>query len=377
MNVGFQKIVSVAKKYQSQNLRVFSNDKVDKKVACYRSTRNQSNIINLRKVCTACASSLQADPRDVFLEQSSEKLQSWKQIMYAFYKFTRPHTMMGTTLGVVSVSLLAIKNEILNTSGVYGLIYALTSALLMNIAIVGINQYFDVKIDKINKPYLPLASGEFSMKTGFTIVVATAICSLTIGLLSGSWTLCTTLFISLILGIAYSVDIPWLRWKRYPVLAATCILAVRAVIVQWGFYSHMKFALNSIQTGLNNNLIFVLGFMLLFSIVIALFKDIPDEVGDRKMGIFTFTVRVGPKTVFWTCINILLAAYFGAVIYCLISGNIWATKLFGALGHLVLAGLLLMNAKNVDLTKKDEIFSCYMFVWKLFYAEYLIIPFLD
>lgn len=32
----------------------------------------------------------------------------------------------------------------------------------MNVSIVGLNQLYDVEIDKINKPYLPLASGEMT-----------------------------------------------------------------------------------------------------------------------------------------------------------------------------------------------------------------------
>ena len=47
------------------------------------------------------------------------------------------------------------------------------------------------------------------------------------GWLSGSWPLMATLAGSLALGIAYSTDLPLLRWKRYPLLAAGCILSVR------------------------------------------------------------------------------------------------------------------------------------------------------
>ena len=46
---------------------------------------------------------------------------------------------------------------------------------------------------------------------------------------SGSLPLLATLGGSLLLGLAYSTDLPLLRWKRSPVLAAACILAVR-----WG-----------------------------------------------------------------------------------------------------------------------------------------------
>lgn len=45
------------------------------------------------------------------------------------------------------------------------------------------------------------------------------------------------------------------------------------------------------------------------------------------------------------------------------------------LGHGVMAVLLWWRALRVDLSKKDDITSCYMHIWKLFYAEYLLIPF--
>ncbi len=50
------------------------------------------------------------------------------------------------------------------------LLQALVPALLMNICIVGLNQLYDVEIDRVNKPYLPLASGELSERQGRWVV---------------------------------------------------------------------------------------------------------------------------------------------------------------------------------------------------------------
>lgn len=108
-----------------------------------------------------------------------------------------------------------------------GLLQALIPALLMNICIVGMNQIFDVDIDKVNKPYLPLASGDWSLNTGISVAVSTGLVAVLLGLYIGSAPLLATLVGSLLLGIAYSVDLPFLRWKKYPVLAMGCILSVR------------------------------------------------------------------------------------------------------------------------------------------------------
>ena len=84
-----------------------------------------------------------------------------------------------------------------------------------------------MEIDRVNKPYLPLASGDFTVATGVAISALCGAAGLGIGLLSGSQALLGTLGGSLALGIAYSADCPLLRWKRSPVAAAACILAVR------------------------------------------------------------------------------------------------------------------------------------------------------
>ena len=80
---------------------------------------------------------------------------------------------------------------------------------------------------QVNKPYLPLASGEFSMRTAAAVVVATGAAALALGAAAASAPLMATLAGSLALGVAYSTDLPGLRWKQHPLAAAACILAVR------------------------------------------------------------------------------------------------------------------------------------------------------
>ena len=59
------------------------------------------------------------------------------------------------------------------------------------------------------------------------MVALTGALALAMGAAVGSAPLTLTLAGSLLLGIVYSADVPFLRWKRSPVLAAACILAVR------------------------------------------------------------------------------------------------------------------------------------------------------
>lgn len=294
----------------------------------------------------------------------------------AFYRFTRPHTVIGTVVGIVSISLLAIQSFAdLSPHFVIGLCQALIPALCMNFYIVGLNQIYDIEIDKVNKPYLPLASGEFSLNTGIAIVISLAILSLAMGMLIGSRPLLSALTVSFALGTAYSIELPLLRWKRSAFAAASCILSVRAIVVQLAFYLHMQTFVFGRAAVLTRPLIFATSFMCFFSVVIALFKDIPDLEGDRNFGIRSYTVRLGQERVFWLCIHLLLAAYGVAMLVSLTCEMLWV-RMTMVLGHAVLAGILWHHATRIDLKSKMAITGFYMFVWKLFYAEYLLIPFM-
>ncbi|KAG6472314.1 hypothetical protein ZIOFF_069774 [Zingiber officinale] len=325
----------------------------------------------------------------------------------AFYRFSRPHTVIGT-VNIVSVSLLSVESlSDLSPLFLTGLLEAVVAALFMNIYIVGLNQVFDIEIDKVNKPSLPLASGEYSPRTGITIILSFAALSFGVAWFVGSWPLFWALFVSFILGTAYSINLPLLRWKRFAVVAALCILAVRAVIVQVAFFLHMQTFVFRRSAILSRPLIFATAFMTFFSVVIALFKDIPDLEGDRIFGIRSYTVRLGQQRVFWICVYLLQVAYSVAIMIGATSSCLWSKiitvggrfnlLLFGSplfsplfflfkpqddkillalqiLGHAVLALILWSRASSLDLTSKAAITSFYMFIWKLFYAEYLLIP---
>ncbi|KAF7147687.1 hypothetical protein RHSIM_Rhsim03G0265200 [Rhododendron simsii] len=337
----------------------------------------------------ASSQPLESEPEAYHPKNPRESMQD---ALNAFYRFSRPHTVIGTALSISSVSLLAVE-KLSDFSPLFftGVLEAIVAALLMNVYIVGLNQLSDIEIDKVNKPYLPLASGEYSVTTGVMIVSSFAILvalhlisglrkpiflylqSFWLGWIVGSWPLFWALFISFVLGTAYSINVPLLRWKRFALVAAMCILAVRAVIVQIAFFLHIQTYVFGRPAVLSRPVIFATAFMSFFSVVIALFKDIPDIDGDKIFGIRSFTVRLGQERVFWICISLLEMAYCVAVLVGAASSSLWS-RYITVSGHAILAAILWNRAKSMDLKSKAAITSFYMFIWKLFYAEYLLIP---
>ncbi|RZS27600.1 hypothetical protein BHM03_00061101 [Ensete ventricosum] len=147
---------------------------------------------------------------------------SWKSALAsvdAFYRFSRPHTVIGTIMSIISVSLLCVESSS-DISPVFltGLLQAVVAALFMNIYIVGLNQVFDIDIDKVNKPNLPLASGEYSLRTGVAIIVTFAAMSFGIAWTVGSLPLFWALFVSFILGTAYSIKVSLFSFMNLPIL---------------------------------------------------------------------------------------------------------------------------------------------------------------
>ena len=123
----------------------------------------------------------------------------------------------------------------------------------------------------------------------------------------------------------------------------------------------------------NQALYFATAFMFIFSIVIALFKDIPDVRGDKLNKMNTFTVRLGARRVFWTCIGLLQAAYASSIVYSLVYLKGW-TCAGSVVAHGAVALLILRRALRTDLDSASNIYGCYMDIWKAFYFEYLLIP---
>ncbi|KAJ0697823.1 putative homogentisate phytyltransferase [Helianthus annuus] len=165
---------------------------------------------------------------------------------------------------------------------------------------------------------------------------------------------------------------PMLRWKRFALVAAMCILAVRAVIVQIAFYLHIQTFVYGRLAVFPKPVIFATGFMSFFSVVIALFKDIPDIVGDKIFGIQSFTVRLGQKRVFWICILLLEVAYAVAILVGASSPFLWS-RYITVLGHSILGLILWGRAKSIDLENKSAITSFYMFIWQVTFVQIIII----
>ena len=378
------------------------------------------------------------------------------RLVRGLWQFTRPHTLIGTFLSVLSLSALALRSgpaggaaaaagSLLRSAppealapgtaaasplgalaalpaAVVGAVAAVPApfwpalwtamvpALLLNVFIVGLNQLCDIPIDAINKPFLPLPARALSVPAAVAAVLACLAGGVAIGLASPATTLPlqVVLFASTALGVAYSA--PPLRLKRFAVLASACVLSVRGLLINAGFFLHMRVALGA---GAGTAAVAAAGamgaapptaaaaaatwalmtpvatgacaFFVGYGLLIALFKDVPDVAGDAAHAVRTLSVRLGARRVFGGCVAGLAALFLTASAGTASLATGLAAKVGLAAAHAAAAGVVLSKARSVDVAKEGgnvaegapgSVSRYYLrVVWVLFYLEYLLLPF--
>jgi homogentisate phytyltransferase/homogentisate geranylgeranyltransferase len=287
------------------------------------------------------------------------------------WRFGRPHTIVGTWLGIGGLFAIALHAapDVGTGSALFQLACVLVAGTAVNVAIVGVNQITDVEIDRVNKPRLPIAAGELSTAAAWRIVAVAAAVPVAMALTQG-WVETGAVVTALAIGAAYSL--PPVRLKRHAVAASLCIAGVRSAVVNLGVAVHFSEAFGG--DGRVPDAVWALClFVLPFSFAIAVLKDVPDSEGDRRFRIATFTVRLGARRAAWLGLGALGLAYAGMAIagpLALPDAN--AAVLAG--GHGAAACLLVWWAHRADPDDPRAFTRFYMRVWVLFFLEYLLVP---
>ncbi|KAG7346999.1 tocopherol phytyltransferase [Nitzschia inconspicua] len=298
---------------------------------------------------------------------------SFKARLRALYKFTRPHTIRGTILASIAGTVRAL----IDTPGAINsaqwgsmlprAFVGMLALLLGNAFIVGINQIYDKEIDEMNKPFLPVASGEMSKRSAWVTVLTSLVVGPTLVYALFPPLLFRLYCFGLFLGGIYSV--PPIRTKKNPLLAGLTIATVRGFLLNFGVYYAVKDAIGAPFTW-SPKVSFIARFMTIYATVIAVTKDLPDVEGDKAYQIDTFATRVGVKRIAQGATFFLFANYVQAVATGLLApaGTFRMVTMIG--GHMALAGVLLFRYKELNPDSMASIKRYYKHIWDLFYLEY-------
>ena len=339
----------------------------------------------------------------------------------AVYRFSRPHTIRGTLLACFTGVGRALIEQPIYLALIPALLpramLGVLALLLGNLFIVGINQIYDVEIDEINKPFLPIAAGRISPRAAWAIVLGSGIAGLAIVKAAFNPLIFGLYAFGTIIGALYSV--PPFQFKRFPLAAGLTIATCRGFLLNFGVYYATREALG-LGFLWSAPVAFLARFMTVYAAVIAVTKDLGDIEGDRRGGIETFASRFGPglvakgppattpldldraltKALTLALITVLhpwpsrwpdltadpnLDPGASATLFLNYLAAI-ATPLLAApgtfrvgvmtVGHALAAGWLLRSTAKLKPDSSASIKQYYKQIWNLFYFEYLMYPFI-
>jgi len=317
------------------------------------------------------------------------------QKILSLWRFSRPHTIIGSSISVFCLfafSALTVKtmggqsaqNSVspyaFTVSDFYLFATTLIAALACNVFITGLNQITDIEIDRINKPHLPLASGEISSAEAKKWVVLALVTALSVSFYLSNF---FGVLITLICFLGWSYSAPPIRFKRYHIWAASAIALVRGPLVNVGIALHFltQIGHNTYFSGLGvaKTLLipaqfFAVGvwmipltlFISAFSLGIAWFKDLPDTDGDAEHEVGTLAVKKGRTLALRLGVGVVSLAYLFLIFWGFYFLWGWPFVMYHVLALLIFA----IWVFRANLQETASLKRFYKLYWILFFLEY-------
>lgn len=288
--------------------------------------------------------------------------------MSAIWSFSRPHTIAGSVISIVSLYFVLSVTRI---GHIPILIMVLIAGICCNLFIVGLNQIADVNIDRINKPWLPIPAEKLSVSQAKIIVLVALITSLAVSFYVTPWFF-GIIALSSAIGWAYSM--PPFHLKKHHLTAAIAISSVRGLLVNIGAFIVF---LNTTEqvVSIPLNLVALTVFITVTGIVIAWFKDLPDIAGDSQYKIKSLAIMYSPRFAYIAGTLLMMSAYLACLLVniysCLHSPyNVQSAILLS--GHILLFVFFVFNSFSVRITQHKSLAQFYKRFWLFFFAEYIL-----
>jgi 4-hydroxybenzoate polyprenyltransferase len=245
--------------------------------------------------------------------------------------FARPFTLIAPALGFFSAALTAM-GAYPHEPWSWGLfappLLGSIMAATLNIASNGLNQIFDLEIDRINKPKRPLPSGRLTMGGAWAVTLVSFAAAFVMawyvapgGRRHVFWCVVAATAITSL----YSV--PPFRTKRLGIWANVTIAIPRGVLLKVAGWASVKSAMGVEPWFLGA----IFGLFLLGATTT---KDFADMEGDRQGGCRTLPLQYGVEKAAWMIapsfvlpfLMIPVGAWMG-----ILTGNFWLLQALGLL----------------------------------------------
>jgi len=195
----------------------------------------------------------------------------------AYIELSRPLNLLVVSIAIL---LAAFMTKEIN----YEVVYAIISVVLITSGGNGINDYFDFKIDRVNKPKRPIPSGKITKSGAYRFSMAMFILGIGISFLINIYCVIISLFASVLLYI-YAKD---LKNSGFPGNLTIAGLTGLAII-------YAGISVSSID-----RIAYVAIFAFLINLGREIIKDVEDYEGDISQGARTLPIKYGIKKALYT-----------------------------------------------------------------------------
>ncbi|MEI6669014.1 MAG: UbiA family prenyltransferase [Acidobacteriota bacterium] len=247
----------------------------------------------------------------------------------AVVDFARPFTLIAPALGFVSAAATAIGAQPREPWSWWLVVPPVLGAIMaavLNVASNGLNQIFDLDVDRINKPKRPLPSGRMTLREAWIVTMASFAVAFVLAWLvaPGGRHECFWMVVAAaVITTLYSV--PPFRTKRLGIWANVTIAIPRGVLLKVAGWSSVKSAEGFEPWYLGA----IFGLFLLGAMTT---KDFADMEGDAKGGCRTLPIQYGVARAAWMIspsfvlpfLMIPLGAWTG-----ILTGNFWLLQALG------------------------------------------------
>jgi homogentisate phytyltransferase/homogentisate geranylgeranyltransferase len=288
--------------------------------------------------------------------------------LLVLWRFSRPHTIIGSLFSVSALFLLAIAGQPgWNADRANLGLLTLLACLACNIFITGLNQWADVELDRLNKPWLPIPAGMLNRNQALMICLISLGLSLLLSVLL-SWYFFGLITLISLIGAVYSL--PPIKFKRHHLGAAAAISVVRGLLVNLGIFMHFRIALGG-SPDIPGFVWPLTGFVFFFSLAIAWFKDIPDAAGDAAFDIRTVAVQYSREAALKLGLWLVTLSYF-ALAACFTLGLLTPQVVWIGLMHAATGIYFFVTGKRLQVGNQKAVHQFYMRFWGLFFLEYIV-----
>ena len=213
-----------------------------------------------------------------------------------WFEFSRPFTLLAPALGFASGAVTAAGAEPAEPMSAALIVYpliGLTMAAVLNAASNGLNQIYDLEIDRINKQKRPLPSGRLALGDAWIFTLVTYAMALVLAwfVAPGGRRECFWIVVvATAITILYSV--PPFRTKRFGIWANVTIAIPRGVLLKVAGWSAVK-TIAGVEPW------FIGAIFGLFLLGASTTKDFADMEGDARGGCRTLPIVYGVRRAAW------------------------------------------------------------------------------